>query len=124
MNKEFIPMVKAAYEGLEDKFAKDIVVLDISNVSVMADFFIIATAGNANQMKAMADEVGERLLKQNVKLRHSEGYGRSSWVLLDFGVIIVHLFTKEERAFYNLERVWGDAPMVSAEQLNESTPPA
>ena len=118
MNNELIPAVKAAYQGLDDKFAKDITILDIGNVSVMADYFIIATANTQNQMHAMADEVGERLFKEGVKLRHSEGMNTSPWVLLDFGVIIVHLFTKEEREFYNLERVWGDAPVVTPEQLN------
>lgn len=117
-DKEVIRKVLAhAYNAIDDKFGKDIVMLDISNVSVMADYFIIATANNQTQLKAIADELEAKLYEQGVKLRHSEGYQSSKWILLDFGCIIAHIFTSSERDFYNLERIWGDAQVVLHETL-------
>ena len=105
-------MLKTLCKALDDKFGKDIVVLDIRGISIMADFFVIATGNNPNQVKAMSDEAAHKLSDIGVKMRHSEGYQTASWILLDFGSIIVHIFDKESRAFYNLERVWADAPQV------------
>lgn len=109
--------VKAAYKALDDKLAVDIKVLEIGKLSPMADYFIIASGNNANQLKAMADTVEEALYKAGYKLSHSEGMQTKSWLLLDFGEVIVHLFTKEQREFYNLERIWADAKEISAEEL-------
>lgn len=104
--------VEIAYKALDDKFGQDIVVLDISNVSVMSDYFIIATGKNPSQIKAMADEAIERLHKAGQCARHTEGYGTAQWILLDFNDIIVHIFDEDNRAFYNLERVWSDATVI------------
>lgn len=103
---------KVAYLALDDKLGVDIKVLDITKVSTVADYFIIATGNNPSQLRAMADEVEEQLYKAGLKLNHSEGMQSKSWILLDFGDIVVHLFGKEERSFYNIERVWGDAKEV------------
>lgn len=108
-----VNMAKVAHTALEDKFGEDIVVLDINKVSVIADYFIIATGKNSNQLKAMADEVEEKLYACGLRLKHSEGYSGSGWLLLDFGDIIVHLFDKDNRSFYNLERIWSDADVIS-----------
>jgi ribosome-associated protein len=108
-----ITAVKAAAKALDDKFGQDIVVLDISEISPLADFFIIATGSNPNQLKAMCDAAEEALFKNGQKLNHSEGLQSGNWVLLDFGNIIVHIFDKENRDFYNLERIWGDAKPVT-----------
>lgn len=117
MDKNIFEGVKAAYKGLDDKLAKDIKVLDIREISPIADYFVIASGSNSNQIKAMADSVEEALYKSGFRLNHSEGMQTGSWILLDFGDIIVHLFNDEDREFYSLERIWGDAKEVSIEDL-------
>lgn len=116
-NNNVFEAVKVAYKALEDKFAMDIKVLDISKISSVADYFVIASASNPNQLRAMTDEVDEKLYKVGFRLNHSEGVQSKVWVLLDFGSIVVHLFNKEDRDFYNLERLWGDARIVSEDEL-------
>ena len=88
----------------------------ISGISVMADYFVIADAENNNQLQAIADNVEEQMMKNGNHCR-VEGKSESGWVLLDFGDIIVHIFNKEDRLFYDLERLWRDAISVSKEQL-------
>ena len=105
--------VKAAYKALDDKFATDIVVLDIHRISPIADCFIIAGGANPNQIRAMTQEVEEKLFALGIKLGHIEGLQTANWVLMDFGSIIVHIFDKESRGFYNLERLWSDAATLS-----------
>lgn len=109
--------VKAAFAALEDKMGIDIQVLDISGISVIADYFIIASGNNPNQLKAMAESVEEALYKAGYKLNHSEGSQSKVWVLLDFGDIVVHLFGKESREFYSIERNWGDAKFITEAEL-------
>lgn len=116
-NTNVLSGVKAAYKALEDKLAIDIRVLEISPLSVIADYFVIASGSNPNQLKAMADEVEEQMYKVGFKINHTEGVATKSWMLLDFGDIIVHLFNKEDRDFYNLERIWGDAKMLTEDEL-------
>lgn len=117
IEKELFHIAKEAYHIIDDKFGKDIAVLNIRNISVMADYFIIASANSGSQLKAIGDAVDEKLFSLGLRLRHSEGTPASGWILLDFGSIIVHLFEKEQRAFYNLERIWADAEVINAEQL-------
>lgn len=109
-NKE---LVKVAFELLEEKKAENIKVLDIHEISVMADYFIIASASNLSQVKAISDQLEQKLFENGLKLLHSEGYQTARWVLLDFGNIIIHIFYKDEREFYQLERVWGDAKEIT-----------
>ena len=101
-----------AVMALEDKKAEDIRVINIETVSVIADYFIIATGTNANQIKAMADEVEEKLGRAGFMLKQKEGYEHANWVLLDFGDVIVHIFDKENRFFYDLERIWRDGKVM------------
>lgn len=116
--KDVFAGVKAAYKALDDKLAIDITVLEIGGISVIADYFIIASASNSNQLKAMADSVEEQLFKVGFPLNHSEGVQfNSNWILLDFGDIVVHLFNKEDREFYSIERIWGDAKVISEDEL-------
>jgi len=107
-----LDLIEKLREALDKKFAEDLVVLDIGNITTIADYFVIASGGNAPQIRALAAAAEETMLKDGRKLRHAEGLGSANWVLLDFGEIIVHIFDKESRAFYSLERVWGDAKMV------------
>ncbi|MCL2527809.1 MAG: ribosome silencing factor [Defluviitaleaceae bacterium] len=99
-------------EALETKFGQDIIMMDLRNVSTIADFFIIATGGSTPQLQALADTAEEIMKKHKIPLHHIEGIRTGEWVLMDFGSIIVHLFDKESRDFYKLERVWGDANIV------------
>lgn len=106
-----------AVMALEDKKAEDIRVINIETVSVIADYFIIATGTNANQIKAMADEVEEKLGRAGFMLKQKEGYEHAYWVLLDFGDVIVHIFDKENRFFYDLERIWRDGKVMEPSEL-------
>ena len=92
---------------LEDKKAKDIDVIDVSDKTILADFFVIATGTSTTHVKALADEV-EYLLKEkdNRLVDHVEGFESSRWILLDYGDVVVHVFHSEERDFYSLEKLW------------------
>ncbi len=110
-------MAKIAYKALADKKASDIRVIDISGISVLADYFIIADGSNQNQIEAMRDAVEEAMYQAGVKLKQTEGNRNSSWVLMDYGEIIVHVFSKEDRLFYDLERIWGDGKFMDVTEL-------
>lgn len=117
MNKESMEMAKLAIEALEDKKAEDIKVIDISEVSVLADYFIIAGGSNRSQIQALCDNVDEKLGRAGHPSKQIEGYDTANWVLLDFGDIIVHIFDKENRLLYDLERIWRDGKSISREDL-------
>ena len=107
-----IKMVKMAKKALEDKKAQDIKVIDIRQVTVIADYFLIADGANPNQVQAMVDNVEEVLGKAGYECRQIEGYGTGGWVLMDYGDIIVHAFSREDRLFYDLERIWRDGKLL------------
>lgn len=117
MNKESLIMAKLAIEALEDKKAEDIKIIDISNVSVLADYFIIAGGSNSSQIQALCDNVDEKLGRAGHPSKQIEGYDTANWVLLDFGDIIVHIFDKENRLLYDLERIWRDGKTISKEDI-------
>ena len=117
MNEKSLVMAKLAIEALEDKKAEDIKVIDISEVSVIADFFIIAGGSNRSQIQALCDNVDEKLGRAGYPAKQTEGYETANWVLLDFGDIIVHIFDKENRLLYDLERIWRDGKQVDIETL-------
>ncbi len=108
-------MAALAIEALEDKKAEDIRVIDISQVSVIADYFIIANGTNKSQIQTLSDTVEEKLGKAGYFMKQKEGFRNANWVLLDFGDIIVHIFDKENRLFYDPERIWRDGKVVDAE---------
>ena len=99
-------------DALEDKKAEDIKVIDISEVSVIADYFIIANGTNRSQIQAMSDNVEETLGRAGYPLKQIEGYQNANWVLLDFNDVIIHIFDKENRLLYDLERIWRDGKKV------------
>lgn len=105
-------ILKRIVNIIEDKKGEQIVVLDISEISSLADYFVISSANNINQLQAISDDLQELLEKEGLKINKVEGAKNSSWVLLDFTDIVIHLFTKEDRIFYNLERIWADAKQV------------
>ncbi|MDE6128143.1 MAG: ribosome silencing factor [Lachnospiraceae bacterium] len=110
-------MARQAIKALEDKKAEDIHVIDISEVSVVADYFIIANGSNRSQIQAMADNVQEMLGRAGYAMRQVEGYNTANWILMDFGDVIVHIFDKENRLFYNLERIWRDGKAIEYTEL-------
>lgn len=93
---------------LYDKKARDIIALNVSGLTVICDWMVIASGRNANQVKAMADEVDDRMAQRGLTLRRMEGQNEGRWIVMDYGFILVHLFHQEERAYYNLERLWED----------------
>ena len=112
-----LEMVKLAKTALEDKKAGDIKVIDISGVSVLADYFIIADGFNVNQVQAMVDNVDEVLGRAGYECKQMEGYGTGGWILMDYGDIIVHAFCREDRLFYDLERIWRDGKVLDESEL-------
>lgn len=110
-------MAKIAVRALEDKKGEDIRIIDISKVSVLADYFIIANGANINQVQALADNVQEELFKNGVEAKNVEGYQSASWILMDFNDIIVHVFSQEDRLFYDLERIWRDGVLIGTDEI-------
>ena len=92
-------------------------VFDIREISPIADFFIIADGMNQNQIQAMRDAVDEALYKADLKVRQVEGNQSSTWILMDYNDIIIHIFSKEDRLFYDLERIWKDGKEISVDEL-------
>nr|WP_308623994.1 ribosome silencing factor [uncultured Eisenbergiella sp.] len=106
-----------AVSALEDKKAEDISIIDISEVSVLADYFIIAGGSNHSQIQALTDSVDEKLGRAGYTRKQIEGYDTANWVLMDYGDIIVHIFDRENRLFYDLERIWRDGKRVGLEEF-------
>lgn len=110
-------IAKLAINALEDKKAEDIRIIDISHISTIADYFIIADGSNKSQIQAMADNVTEILGRQGCRLKQMEGYQNANWILLDFQDVIIHIFDRENRLFYDLERIWRDGVLIDKENL-------
>ncbi len=115
--KKSAEIARMVIEALEDKKASDIKVIDISDVSVLADYFIIASGTNRSQIQALADGVEEKLGKSGYAVKQIEGYNTANWVLLDFGDVIVHVFDENNRLLYDLERIWRDGKEIPADSL-------
>jgi ribosome-associated protein len=111
--------VARAVRAALDKKAVDVVVLDLRQTAAFTDFFLLCSGQNQRQVKAIADAVEEALRAAKVRPAHIEGYDRAEWILMDFFSFIVHVFTPQTRAFYALERLWGDA-----ERMEVSNEPA
>lgn len=110
--KEFVDKIG---ELILSKKGYDVVVMDLRKLTAMADYFIICSGDADMQVKAIADEVDKVLRKQGIKSFHREGYDSLNWVLLDYLDVVVHVFHKESRAYYNLEKLWGDAEITRIE---------
>lgn len=104
--------VKLAYQALEDKKASDITIIDISSLSVVADYFIIASADNIRQTGALADNVEEVLGRSGILPKQIEGRNTGNWILMDYYDVIIHVFDKENRLFYDIERIWKDGRKI------------
>jgi ribosome-associated protein len=111
-------MVKLAYQALEEKKGEDITVIEIKDISIIADYFIIANGTNSSQVDALVNSVQETLGRNGYEPKRIEGVRSASWILMDYGDVVVHVFSKEDRLFYNLERIWRDGKTISREELN------
>lgn len=105
-------LLEITYKALDDKRGEDIVVLNMQNISLLADYFIICHGNSDRQVQAMAREVQEKAEENGFPVKRVEGFDTARWILVDLGDVVVHIFHKDERAFYNLERLWGDAPQL------------
>ena len=110
-------MASIAVKAIDDKLGKDIKVIDIANVSVVADYFIIASGANKNQVQAIVENVDDELAKAGHHPKQVEGYQTANWILLDYGDIIIHIFDEESRLFYDIERIWRDGQDVDVQEL-------
>lgn len=110
-------LAKLACDALDDKKALEIKVINIENVSTLADYFIIASGTNRNQVQAMADNVDETLGRTGYEPKQIEGYQNANWILMDYRDIVIHIFDEENRLFYDLERIWRDGTVIEVEDL-------
>ncbi len=114
-----IALARAAAQGASDKKAENVVAIDVSEQLALTDVFVIASATNERQIGAIVDEIEERVRLAGAKPLRREGGRDDRWVLIDFGDIVVHVQHQEERAFYQLERLWRDCPALDL-QLDEA----
>ena len=105
-------MVKLAFAALEEKKGENIQIIDIQEISVLADYFIITNGSNDSQVKALVDNVEEKMHQAGHSQIQREGMRSGNWVLLDYGDVVVHVFDRENREFYHLERIWSDGRKI------------
>ena len=110
-------MALTAYEALDEKKGEEIRIIGIGEISILADYFIIAGGASKPQLQAMINNVQEKMHEAGFDVKRIEGNRDSSWILMDYGDIIIHIFSKEDRLFYDLERTWRDGKIVDASEL-------
>ncbi|MDR1204554.1 MAG: ribosome silencing factor [Peptococcaceae bacterium] len=106
-----------AARAIDQKKGTNVTVLKLEDLTILTDFFVVATGGSRVQTQAMSDAVEEALEANGLRAGRREGYGEGRWILLDYGTVIVHVFQEDERGFYNLERLWADAPALTREEV-------
>lgn len=116
-SSEITNNLKLIINALEDKKAENIQVIDISEISTVADYFVITNGSNRSQIQTLSDNVEEKLAAQKVSPRSIEGYNAANWILMDYNDILVHIFDNESRGFYDLERMWRDGKTVQVQEL-------
>lgn len=121
MEQNLREMIQLAVEALEDKKAEEIRIIDISEVSVMADCFLIAGGNNRSQIQALCNNVEEKLGRRGFPVKQIEGYETANWILMDFGDMIVHIFDKENRLLYDLERLWRDGKEIPVDSISSKS---
>lgn len=110
-------VAERAVRALDSKKGRDIRVIEIGSISTLADYFVLATGTSSTQVRALADEVEFQLQQAQVQAGHTEGYRGNSWVLLDYGSVVVHVFTPQARDFYDLDRLWKDGSELDISSL-------
>ena len=109
--------VRITCKALDEHLANDIKVIDIGHLTTISEYFVIADAKNDNQMKALQETVEEGLEKAGINPERIEGNRSEHWILMDFGEFVVHIFSREDREFYNIERLWKDALLIDVNEL-------
>jgi len=109
---EALELALLAARAAEDRKARDVMVMEMRELTTVTDYFVLASGRTPIQVRAIADHVEDEASRRGARLLHREGYERGRWVLLDYGDVVVHVLCEEERKFYALERLWGDAPVV------------
>ena len=107
-----LKFAKSIGEIIKSKKGFDINILDLRNLSGITDCFVICSADADRQVKAIADEIEDKLLESRIRCLHKEGYQTMNWIILDYFDVIVHIFKSDVRSYYNLEKLWGDAPII------------
>jgi ribosome-associated protein len=118
MSNKAKEMVAIAYDALDEKLGQEIVILRIDEISVIADYMLIASGRNQNQLNAMIDLVQEKMAQAGYHSKRIEGNKNSNWVLMDYGDVIVHVFSEDDRLFYDLEHIWRDGKKVTRDELD------
>ncbi|TFD92354.1 MULTISPECIES: ribosome silencing factor [Jeotgalibacillus] len=104
-------LLALAYNAVDDKRAEDIITLNMQGISLIADYFMICHGNSDKQVQAIAREVKDRAEEAGFSVKRMEGYDEARWVLVDLGYVVVHVFHRDERDYYKLEKLWGDAPI-------------
>ncbi|WP_257346109.1 ribosome silencing factor [Pseudalkalibacillus decolorationis] len=110
-------LVEQSVKAMDDKRAENIAVLDVRGISLIADYFLICHGNSEKQVEAIARTLKDVALEQNISIKRLEGLDHSRWVLVDLGDVIIHVFHKDERSYYNLEKLWGDAPNIDVTKM-------
>jgi ribosome-associated protein len=110
-------LLRLVTEAIDDKKAEEITILNMEGVSLIADQFVICHGNSDKQVQAIAKNVKDVVNENGSDVKRMEGYDEARWVLVDIGDIIVHIFHKDERGYYNLEKLWGDAPVIELEEV-------
>ncbi|MDY0396742.1 ribosome silencing factor [Virgibacillus halophilus] len=108
-------MLSLAAQACDDKRAEEIIALDMEHISLIADYFLICHGSNERQVQAIARAVKEKMEENDISIKRMEGFEQARWILVDIGDIVCHIFHRDERSYYNLERLWGDAPRLALE---------
>jgi len=119
VENELLDIAKLAAKTASDKKGRDVLVLKIEGLSVIADYFVICSGNSETQVQAIAREIKDKMDENHISIKGIEGMDQARWVLIDLGDVVIHVFHKEERDFYNLERLWRDAPIVEVEGVVE-----
>lgn len=112
MNLNSYDVLMTVAKAADDKRAEEIVALKMTNLSSIADYFMICHGNSDKQVEAIAREIKEKVEENNLEITRLEGADEAKWILIDLGDVVVHVFQREERAYYNLEKLWGDAPII------------
>jgi len=112
-----IDALKIALKAADDKKARDLLALDISMIASFASYFIFCTGDSSRQIQAIADEIQKKLKESGITSSHVEGYQNSEWILLDYFDLVIHIFSKEARNFYDLERLWRDGKKLNTNKI-------
>ena len=115
------PHVRAAISAAQEKQAADVILLDLEGLAAFTDYFIVCTGFSSRQVEAICDEIEECLERSGARLQHREGKSGSDWMLLDFGSLVVHVFTERTRHFYDLERLWRAARRIEFREAREGS---